>query len=153
MWPEAKFLFDGYQVKLQHLSLRPTLKMGRGDLNIRQILILDLQLQVWSLKRKHRRFPFAGMPMSGFSTGTVNLAAFEASVDFQPHWSALFHGRGKQRNIALLGSSANEGNLFIWAPMKEICPQGSVCLAPSASTFPLLHVEASNKSIQPRFNL
>ena len=37
--------------------------------------------------------------------------------------------------------------------MKEIYPQGSVCLAPSASTFPLLHVEASNKSIQPRFNL
>ena len=25
--------------------------------------------------------------------------------------------------------------------MKEIYPQGSVCLAPSASTFPLLHVE------------
>jgi hypothetical protein len=37
--------------------------------------------------------------------------------------------------------------------MKEIYPQGSVCLAPSASAFPLLHVEASNKSIQPRFNL
>ena len=26
-------------------------------------------------------------------------------------FSALFHGRGKQRKIALLGSSANEGNL------------------------------------------
>ena len=26
-------------------------------------------------------------------------------------FSALFHGRGKQRNIALLVSSANEGNL------------------------------------------
>ena len=26
-------------------------------------------------------------------------------------FSALFHGRGKQQKIALLGSSANEGNL------------------------------------------
>ena len=60
-------------------------------------------------------------------------------------FSALFHGRGKQRNIALLGSSANEEKSFIWAPMKEIYPQGSVCLAPSASAFPLLHVEASKK--------
>ena len=41
-------------------------------------------------------------------------------------FSALFHGWGKQRNTALLGSSANEGKSFIWAPMKEIYPQGSV---------------------------
>ena len=41
-----------------HKKFCPTLKMGRGDLNIRQILILDLQLQVW--KRKHRRFSFTG---------------------------------------------------------------------------------------------
>ena len=51
--------------------------MGRGDLNTRQILILDLQLQVWSLEAQTSTIPFAGgtlgMPMSGFSTGTVNL--------------------------------------------------------------------------------
>ena len=43
--------------------------------------------------------------------------------------------------------------IFHLGPMKEIYPQGSVCLAPSASTFPLFHVEASHKSIQPRFKL
>ena len=36
---------------------RPTLKMGRGDLNIRQILILDLQLQVWSLEAQTSTIP------------------------------------------------------------------------------------------------
>ena len=45
------------KVKLQHLSFRPTLKMGRGDLNIRQILILDLQLQVWSLEAQTSTIP------------------------------------------------------------------------------------------------
>jgi len=44
--------------------------MERGDLNIRQILILDFQLQVSMI-------PFAGMLMSGFSTGTTPQAAFE----------------------------------------------------------------------------
>jgi len=44
-------------VKLQHLSLRRKLKMGRGDLNIRQILILDLQLQVWSLEAQTSTIP------------------------------------------------------------------------------------------------
>ena len=46
---------------------------GARDLNIRQILILDLQLQVWSLEAQTSTIPFAGMPMPGFSTGTVNL--------------------------------------------------------------------------------
>ena len=55
------------------------------------------------------------------------------------------------------------GSSHCWVPLQmreifhlgpnETYLQSSVCLAPSASAFPLLHVEASNKSIQPRFNL
>ena len=52
--------------------------MGRGDLNIRQILILDLQtasLESGSANIDDSPLQEAllRMPMSGFSTGTVNL--------------------------------------------------------------------------------
>ena len=57
-WGKTSFWWLSVQrVKLQHLSFRPTLKMGRGDLNIRQILILDLQLQVWSLEPQTSTIP------------------------------------------------------------------------------------------------
>ena len=36
---------------------KSNIEMGRGDLNIRQILILDLQLQVWSLEAQTSTIP------------------------------------------------------------------------------------------------
>ena len=47
------------------------------DLNTRQILIVDLQLQVWSLEAQTSTIPFAGGTLGnadvGILTGTVNL--------------------------------------------------------------------------------
>ena len=46
--------------------------MRRGDLNIRQILILDLQLQVWSLEAQNQRFPFAGGTVGNADVGILH---------------------------------------------------------------------------------
>ena len=43
-------------------------------------------------------------------------------------FSALFHGRGKQRKIALLGSSANEGIIFHLGPNEGDLPTGQCVL-------------------------
>ena len=53
-------------------KIRPTLKMGRGDLNIRQILswICNCKSGVW--KRKHRRFPFAGDTLGNADVGILD---------------------------------------------------------------------------------
>ena len=46
--------------------------MGRGDLNIRQILILDLQLQVWSLEAQTSTILFAGGTLGNADVGILN---------------------------------------------------------------------------------
>ena len=86
-WGKISFWWLSVQkVKLQHLSLRPTLKMGRGDLNIRQILILDLQLQVWSLEAQTSTIPLCRNADVGILHRNwiwTPQAAFEASVNLR----------------------------------------------------------------------
>ena len=86
----------------------------------------------------------------------------KSAVDFQPHWWERVHYCNFFSFVPWTGQATKDsfvvflcrwGKSFIWAPMKEIYPQGSMCLAPSASAFPLLHVKASNKSIQSDFFL
>ena len=63
--------------ELQHLSFRPTLKMGRGIKHTSNphlgFATASLESGSANIDDSPLQEALLGMPMSGFSTGTVNL--------------------------------------------------------------------------------